>query len=87
VVRAEQQLLFNNQDVLSLFRLNPFAASPPTHVRAVIWQYWFTDRATRNSTGEWWRRESRGLYAPALERVPDGNIVVYEWPQGIVPPP
>jgi len=87
VLRAEQQLLFNNQDVLSLFRLNPFAASPPTHVRAVIWRYWFTDRATRNSTGEWWRRESRGLYAPALERVPDGNIVVYEWPQGIVPPP
>ena len=87
VVRTEQQLLLNNQDVLSLFRFNPFAASPPTHVRAVIWQYWLTDRVTRKSTGEWWRRESRGLYAPALQRMPDGKIIVSEWPQGLVPPP
>ena len=87
VVRTEQQLLLNNQEVLSLFRLNPFAASPPTHVRAIIWQYWFTDRATKNSTGAWWRRESRGLYAPALQRIPEGKIVVTEWPQGLAPSP
>lgn len=87
VVRTEQQLLFNNRDVLSLFRFNPFADAPPTRVRAVIWQYWFTDRATRKSTGAWWRREFRGLYAPALERTSDGKIMVSEWPQGLVPPP
>jgi lipase maturation factor 1 len=87
VVRTEQQLLMNNQDVLSFFRSNPFPGSPPTHVRAVIWQYWFTDRTTKKSTGEWWRRESRGLYAPALQRMSDGKIVVSEWPQGLVPPP
>jgi uncharacterized membrane protein YphA (DoxX/SURF4 family) len=87
VVRTEQQLLFNNNDVLSFFRFNPFPVSPPTHLRAVIWQYWFTDRATKKSTGEWWRRESRGLYAPALERTPDGKILVSEWPQGFIPPP
>ena len=87
VVRTEQQLLLNNQDVLSFFRSNPFPVSPPTHVRAVIWQYWFTDRATKKSTGQWWRCESRGLYAPALQRMSDGKIVVSEWPQGFVPPP
>jgi lipase maturation factor 1 len=87
VVRTEQQLLSNNPDVLALFRLNPFAASPPTQVRAIIWQYWFTDRATKNLTGAWWRRESRGLYAPALQRMPDGKILVSEWPQGFVQPP
>ena len=87
VVRTEQQLLLNNQDVLSFFRSNPFPVSPPTHVRAVIWQYWFSDRATKKSTGEWWRCESRGLYAPALQRMLDGKIVVSEWPQGFVPPP
>jgi lipase maturation factor 1 len=87
VVRTEQQLLFNNNDVLAFFRFNPFSVSPPTHVRAVIWQYWFTDRATKKSTGEWWRREARGLYAPALERTPDGKIIVTEWPQGFIPPP
>ena len=87
VVRTEQQLLMNNQEVLSFFRSNPFPGSPPTHVRAVIWQYWFTDRATKKSTGAWWRRESRGLYAPALQRAADGKIVVSEWPQGFIPPP
>jgi uncharacterized membrane protein YphA (DoxX/SURF4 family) len=87
VVRTEQQLLFNNRDVLSLFRSNPFPNAPPTQVRAVVWQYWFTDRATKKSTGAWWRREFRDLYAPALKRAPDGKITVSEWPQGFVPPP
>jgi lipase maturation factor 1 len=87
VVRTEQQLLFNNSDVLGLFRFNPFPNAPPTHVRTVLWQYWFTDRATRKATGAWWRREFRDLYAPALERTPDGKIIVSEWPQGFVAPP
>ena len=80
VVRTEQQLLMNNPDVLALFRTNPFAGAPPKQVRAVLWQYWFTDRATKKSTGQWWRREERGLYAPALERLADGRIMVTEYP-------
>jgi lipase maturation factor 1 len=87
VVRTEQELLVNNADVLGFFRFNPFRAAPPAHVRAVVWQYWFTDRATKKSTGAWWRREFRGLYAPALARIPGGKIAVTEWPQGSVPPP
>jgi uncharacterized membrane protein YphA (DoxX/SURF4 family) len=87
VVRTEQLLLFGNKDVLAFFRSNPFLASPPTHVRAVIWQYWFTDLSTKRSSGAWWRREFRGLYAPALERTPDGKIMVSVWPQGFIPPP
>jgi len=87
VVRAEQQLLLNNPDVLAFFRSNPFPHAPPNHVRAVIWQYWFTDRGAKKSAGAWWRREFRGLYAPALERIPDGKIVVTEWPAGNLPPP
>jgi uncharacterized membrane protein YphA (DoxX/SURF4 family) len=87
VVRTEQQLLFNNSDVLGLFRFNPFPNAPPTHVRAVIWQYWFTDHPTKKSTGAWWRREYRGLYAPALERTAGGKTIVSGWPQGSVPPP
>ncbi|HKF25277.1 MAG TPA: lipase maturation factor family protein, partial [Candidatus Acidoferrum sp.] len=87
VVRTEQQLLLNNGDVLGLFRSNPFPAAPPAKVRAVVWQYWFTDRAGRKSTGAWWRREFRGLYAPALERTPDGRILVSAWPQDTPPPP
>jgi uncharacterized membrane protein YphA (DoxX/SURF4 family) len=80
VVRTEQQLLMNNQDVLALFRSNPFSGAPPKQVRAVLWQYWFTDRATRRATGNWWHREERGLYAPTLERLADGRVIVSEYP-------
>jgi hypothetical protein len=87
VVRTEEQLLLNTPDVLALFRSNPFANAPPKQIRAVLWQYWFTDRATKRATGQWWRREFCGLYAPTLERTPDGKIIVTEWPQTFAPPP
>jgi len=87
VVRTEQFLLANNPDVLSLFAANPFPQAPPRQIRAVIWQYWFTDLATKRSTGFWWRREYRGIYAPSLERASDGKFFVIEWPQSLPPPP
>ena len=82
VVRSERLLLQNDSSVLSLFAGNPFPGGPPRQVRAVVWQYWFTDLATKRATALWWRRELRGLYAPTLEREPDGKIVVVEWPEG-----
>ena len=87
VVRSERLLLQNDSSVLSLFAGNPFPGDPPRQVRAVVWQYWFTDLATKRATGLWWRRELRGLYAPTLEREPDGKIVVVEWPEGGPPCP
>ncbi len=87
VPRTQQQLLLNNPDVLALFRSNPFPNAPPTYVRSILWQYWFTDRASRKATGNWWRRLDRGLYAPTLERSTEGKIFVSEWPQNFVPPP
>ncbi|HEV8578571.1 MAG TPA: lipase maturation factor family protein [Thermoanaerobaculia bacterium] len=76
VVNAEIRLLEGSPDVLSLFRRDPFAGRPPARVRAVLWQYWFTDPATKRKTGAWWRREERGLYAPAVERRADGSVGV-----------
>jgi hypothetical protein len=76
VVLTEERLLQNDPDVLALFAGNPFAKAPPQKVRAVIWQYWFTDRATKRRTGAWWRRELLGVYAPVLERTPEGKIVM-----------
>ena len=87
VIRTEQTLLENDADVLALFRSNPFPQAPPMKVRAVLWQYWFTDLATKRSTGDWWRREDKGLYAPALERNADGKIVVSDWPDALPPRP
>ncbi|HKE09013.1 MAG TPA: lipase maturation factor family protein [Candidatus Acidoferrum sp.] len=87
VVRAEQLLLSNDPDVLALFSANPFPQNPPNHVRAVLWQYWFTDLPTKRATHLWWRRESIGLYAPALQRQPDGRFFVTAWPDSAPPLP
>ena len=76
VVQTEERLLRNDPDVLALFAGNPFATAPPKQVRAVIWQYWFTDRAAKRKDGAWWRRELLGVYAPGLERTPEGRIVI-----------
>jgi lipase maturation factor 1 len=83
VLSTEIQLLSNDPDVLTLFAGNPFAHAPPTQVRAVLWQYWFTTRAEKRNTGLWWRREFLGLYAPAITRDPDGKIRAVEWPTGV----
>jgi hypothetical protein len=80
VVRTEALLLHNNADLLSLFGGNPFPTSPPKQVRAVAWEYWFTDLKTKCATGAWWRRDFRGLYGPVIQLGPDGKAVATEWP-------
>jgi hypothetical protein len=87
VLHTEEALLSGNPAVLSLFAGNPFPKEPPSQVRAVLWQYWFTDLATKRSTGLWWRREFLGLYGPALERGLDDKFYVTEWPQALPSPP
>jgi len=80
VTRTEVRLLSNDSDVLSLFADNPFPNGPPHEVRAVIWQYWFTTVSEKQTQGVWWRRRFLGLYAPTLERTPDGTIHAVEEP-------
>lgn len=80
VVWTEARLLQNSPDVLELFAKNPFAAAPPKEVRAVVYQYWFTDLKTKHETGEWWRRQLLGEYAPGLEMQPDGRPALLETP-------
>jgi Lipase maturation factor len=87
LLRCEQLLLNGDPDVESLFAANPFPNQPPKQIRAVLWQYWFTDPATKRSTGMWWRREYIGVYAPALERLPDGKFAVTVLPQSLPEPP
>jgi len=82
---TEERLLSNSPDVLSLFRDNPFAAAPPKYIRAVLWQYWFTSMREKHDTGNWWRRQLLGLYAPVLTRQPDGKMGVVQWPEPLPP--
>jgi hypothetical protein len=80
VTRTEERLLTKDTDVLALFAGNPFPGEPPTQVRAMIWQYWFTSMAEKRATGMWWRRQLLGLYAPVLARDAAGNVGVIQWP-------
>lgn len=80
VPNTEVRLLSNDKDVLALFAGNPFPREPPRIIRAVLWQYWFTTMAEKRQTGMWWRRQFVGLYAPTVERFPNGEIDVIDWP-------
>jgi lipase maturation factor 1 len=81
VVRTEALLLTNDPSVLSLFAGNPFGHVPPRLVRSVVWQYWFTSLRTMRTTGRWWKRKYIGLYAPALARLPNGQIGIEQLPE------
>src|SRR5439155_18023475 len=74
VINTEVRLLQNQPAVLQLFAGNPFARKPPIAVRAIEWQYWFTNPAEKRATGAWWHRDLIGQYAPTARRMPDGTI-------------
>jgi hypothetical protein len=77
---VEERLLSNDASVLALFRNNPFAQSPPRFVRAVLWQYWFTSIDEKRRTGNWWRRQFLGIYAPVLTITPNGTYAEVQQP-------
>ncbi|HSQ32932.1 MAG TPA: lipase maturation factor family protein, partial [Gemmatimonadaceae bacterium] len=80
VVSAQQRLIEGSPSVLSLFRRDPFNGYPPAQVRTVLWQYWFTDRRTKQATGAWWRRQLVGPFSGVLTRRSDGHFVLGDSP-------
>jgi len=82
---TEVRLLTNSAAVVHLFRSNPFPQSPPRFMRAVLWQYWFTSMEEKHRTGNWWRRQWVGVYAPELTLSPDGKPEVVQWADELPP--
>ncbi len=82
---TEERLLDNDADVLTLFRGNPFAQGPPKYIRAVLWQYWFTSMEEKRATGNWWKRQLLGLYAPVLTKMSNGHYGVVQAPMPLPP--
>jgi lipase maturation factor 1 len=68
VVLAEERLVEGSPSVLKLFRSDPFRGKPPSMVRTVLYQYWFTDLQTKRNTGAWWRRQDLGPFSPMVTR-------------------
>ncbi len=60
------QLLRGSPEVLRLLDKNPFPHTPPRYLRALMYEYHFTDGTMRRRTGLWWRRELKGFYCPTL---------------------
>ena len=60
------RLLQGSPDVLALLGNNPFPNAPPKYVRAELFDYNFTNFATRRATGDWWAHAPRGLYFPQI---------------------
>ncbi|HYL38570.1 MAG TPA: lipase maturation factor family protein [Bryobacteraceae bacterium] len=59
------RLLQGSPDVARLLSKNPFPA-PPKYVRALLFDYEFTNWEERRNTGAWWKRVPRGIYLRAI---------------------
>lgn len=60
------RLLEGSPEVLALLDHNPFPATPPRYIRAMLYLYRFTDLTSAQPDGAWWQREQRLQYAPVL---------------------
>ena len=59
-------LLRGSPGVRALMGPDPLESATPRYVRALAYDYHFSDAATRRATGAWWRRELVGAYGPPL---------------------
>jgi predicted DCC family thiol-disulfide oxidoreductase YuxK len=65
-VRTMVGLLRGSRPIAGLFELTPFSGRLPKLVRATIWEYHYTSWEERRKTGNYWKRELKGLYFPAV---------------------
>lgn len=74
VVAAQARLVTGSDEVIALFRSDPFKGHPPALVRTVRWQYWFTSAEAKRRTGAWWTREFLGEFAGVVSRDAEGRV-------------
>jgi uncharacterized membrane protein YphA (DoxX/SURF4 family) len=60
------RLLQGKNEVLSLLANNPFPEKPPQYVRALFYDYHFTNATEHQRSNVWWRRDFEGECAPPL---------------------
>ena len=66
LIRFMERLLQNSQPVVELLDQDPFAGRAPRFVRAMVYEYHFTNFDERRQTGNWWKRELKGEYFPPV---------------------
>lgn len=60
------RLLQGSPRVLKLLRSNPFPDHPPKYIRALAYDYEFSDSEAKKKEGVWWKRRLVGIYAPTI---------------------
>jgi len=60
------RLLQGEKTVLSLLGKTPFTDHPPKYIRALSYEYVFSDAKTKKESGAWWVRNYIGEYSPTL---------------------
>ena len=60
------RLLQGSTPAETLLAKNPFPAAPPKYVRALLYDYSFTDWRELRETGDWWKRRAKGVYLRAI---------------------
>ena len=61
-VQFLRALLEGRAEVLDLLPENPFPERPPRYIRALAYEYRFTDWEEWRETGSWWRRGAERVY-------------------------
>ncbi len=65
-IRMMVGLLRGSKPIAALLQQTPFSGTTPKYVRATIYQYHFTSWDERRKTGNYWKREIKGLYFPVV---------------------
>jgi hypothetical protein len=65
---VERRLLEGSPEVLGLFAEDPFDGEKPKQVRALLYDYRFTDMHAYRETGAWWTRHYVGPFSPPVAR-------------------
>ena len=65
-IRTMVGLLRDSKPVNALFEQTPFGGAQPKLLRATIYEYHFTSWEERQKTGNYWKRELKGLYFPVI---------------------
>ena len=63
--RLMLRLLQGSPEALGLLATNPFPDAPPAYVRALVYDYRFSDPAEK-AAGHWWVRQQIGIYYPPV---------------------
>lgn len=65
-IRTMVGLLRGSKPINALFEQTPHSGTLPKFLRATIYEYHFTSWSERQKTGDYWKREYKGLYFPVV---------------------